>query len=212
MRRVVAALVAGSAVLVIAGCSGGTDGTAEPAPTTGSVSSSQAAGDAGLPNSGAPAVTNPLPESALAGDPCQALTRQQVTEALGDDASQGERRDLDSIGPRCDWQGGTSSDGGFSLSFGTKSRQGLSGFYANAKPKMEVFRELAPVEGFPAVAYKSSDDARECTVGVGLADEYTLSITGTQSSAREGEVDSCDATEMVTALVVKNLKQKAGGS
>lgn len=211
MRRVVAALAVGSAVLATAGCSGEDGGQSDPTPSSAS-DSTASPGTSGLPNSGAPAVTNPLPESVLSGDPCEAMTPQQITDALGDGASQGERRDLDQLGPRCNWSAATSSGGGFTLTFGTKSRQGLSSFYANAKQQMEVFRELAPIEGFPAVAYKSSNDARECTVGVGLANEYTVSITSTQSTAKEGKADSCEGTETVMSWLVGNLTQKAGGS
>lgn len=212
MRRVIAALATGSAALVAAGCSGETGGAAEPPAADSSASSSPSTGSSALPNSGAPAVTSPLPESVLSGDPCEALTRQQIADALGEGASQGERRDLDTVGPGCDWHAATSGDGGFVVSFNTASRQGLSEVYANAKPQMDVFRELEPIEGFPAVAYKRGDAARECTVDVGLANEYTVSITSTQSTAKEGKADSCEGTETVASWLVGNLTQKAGGS
>lgn len=213
MRRVVAALAAGSAVFVAAGCSGDTGGAAELSPTAGSsASSSPSAGGSDLPHSGAPAVENPMPESVLSGDPCEALTRQQITDALGNDASQGERRDLEPVGPGCSWSAALAGDGSFTLGFNTATREGLSAVYANAKPKMGVFRELAPIEGFPAVAYKRTEDARDCTVDVGLADEYTVSITSTQSTAKEGQADSCEGTETVMSWLMGNLKEKAGGS
>ena len=68
-----------------------------------SPSSSAQAGGSELPHSGAPAVADPLPESALPSDPCEVLTPQQVKEALGEGATEGERRDLDGLGPGCGW-------------------------------------------------------------------------------------------------------------
>ncbi|MGW9309870.1 DUF3558 domain-containing protein [Saccharomonospora azurea] len=211
MKRAVTGLTVGIAVLAAAGCSGKTDSDVAPSsewPMSQPVTSSSSG--LGLPHSGAPAVADPLPESVLSGDPCDALTRQQVESALGSGTSEGQRRDLEQVGPRCDWSN-KESMGGMSLGFVTAIREGLSVEYANVKPKKAVFRETRPVSSFPAVAYKDSESDRICTVVVGLADEYSISVTVTLSAEKEAEgVDSCVPAEQVAEMVVGNLKAKAG--
>lgn len=151
-----------------------------------------------------------MPESVLSGDPCDALTAQQVEGALGQGASEGQRRDLEEVGPRCGWSN-EETFGGMSLAFVTAIREGLSVEYANVKPKKAVFREAGPVMGFPAVAYKDSENDRTCTFVVGLADEYSISVNIGLSPEKEAEgVDSCVPAEQVAEMVVGNLKAKAG--
>ncbi|QBQ61853.1 DUF3558 domain-containing protein [Saccharomonospora xinjiangensis] len=211
MKRVVAMAGACVAVLVVVGCSNVSGGEAAPNPGSSAVRpSSSAAGVSGLPHSGAPVVVDPLPESVLADHPCEVLTPEQVRKVLGAGASEGERRDLGSVGPGCDW-GNKESLGGFRVGFSVVSRQGLSAQYANTKPQKAVFRELDSVVGFPAVAYKDSEDEIVCTVAVGIANEYSVVTTVTLGFERESDgTDSCVAAETVSELVVNNLKAKAG--
>ena len=212
MKRVVSGLTVGIAVLAVAGCSGDTDSDIGPIGEwsgSQSMTSSPPNGNR-LPHSGAPAVTDPLPESVLSGDPCDALTPQQIEIALGPGASEGERRDLEQVGPRCDWSN-SGSGGGMSLAFVTAIREGLSVEYANVKPQKAVFRKAGPVSGFPAVAYKDNENDRFCTVVVGLADEYSISVTVSLSVEKDTEgIDSCNPAEEIAGMVVGNLKAKAG--
>ena len=211
----VSAVVGVGLVLAVAGCSEGVDGDA--APTSESSvsvstvpSSSAQAGGSELPHSGAPAVADPLPESALPSDPCEVLTPQQVKEALGEGATEGESRDLDGLGPGCGW-GNKKTFAVVQVGFDTVNRQGLSAAYANAKPRSAIFREVGPIEGFPAVAYKDSEDDHRCTVVVGLADEYAISAGISLSAEKEDAgVDSCGPAERIAATVVGNLKDRAG--
>lgn len=211
MKRVLTVLAVGSLAVLATACST-EDGQAEPQDPASSVSSSapassQAASD--LPHSGAPAVDNPLPRSVLSGDPCQALTPEQVKAALGDGASNGERRDLEELGPRCRWSN-TEAQSSFVVTFQTAHGEGLSTTYANAKPQMPVFNEVGPIEGFPAVVYKKSDTDPMCTTMVGLADEYAISVTGTLGvDAEEAGKDSCEPGQQVASWVVANLKAQS---
>jgi hypothetical protein len=155
-------------------------------------------------------VADPLPESALPSDPCEVLTPQQVEEILGEGAAAGKRADLDQVGPGCNW-GNQETLGGFQVGFHTVNRQGLSASYANVKPRSAIFREVGPVDRFPAVAYKDSEDDRMCTVVVGLADEYAISAGISLSAEKEDAgVDSCGPAERIAATVVGNLKDRAG--
>ncbi|ACU98136.1 DUF3558 domain-containing protein [Saccharomonospora viridis] len=211
----VSAVVGVGLVLAVAGCSEGVDGDAAPTSessvsVSASPSSSAQAGGSELPHSGAPAVADPLPESALPSDPCEVLTPQQVEEILGEGAAAGKRADLDGLGPGCDWSN-RKTFGGFRIGFHTVNRQGLSASYANVKPQSSIFREVGPVDRFPAVAYKDSEDDPICTVVVGLADEYAIS-TGVALSMekKNAGVDSCGPAERIAATVVGNLKDRAG--
>jgi hypothetical protein len=211
----VSAVVGVGLVLAVAGCSEGVDGDAAPTSessvsVSASPSSSAQAGGSELPHSGAPAVADPLPESALPSDPCEVLTPQQVKEALGEGATEGERRDLDGLGPGCGW-GNKKTFAVVQVGFDTVNRQGLSAAYANAKPRSAIFREVGPIEGFPAVAYKDSEDDHRCTVVVGLADEYAISAGISLSAEKEDAgIDSCGPAERIAATVVGNLKDRAG--
>ncbi|MER7116535.1 DUF3558 domain-containing protein [Saccharomonospora azurea] len=214
MKRVAAVLSVGLAAFSVAGCSEESPGEAMTSNSSvpGSIAptSQSAPSDSVLPHSGAPAVVDPLPESVLSDHPCDVLTPEQVQKALGAGASTGSPSDLEQVGPGCDW-GNMESFGGMQIGFSIVSREGLSAQYANTKPQVKVFRESVSVGGFPAVAYKASENDLMCTVAVGLADEYSISVTVTLSAEKEAEgVDSCVPAEKVAEMVVGNLKAKAG--
>ncbi|MBB3050640.1 hypothetical protein FHS23_001635 [Prauserella isguenensis] len=208
MKRALATLAVGSLAVLASACSS-EDGQAEPqdspAPSVSSSApaSSQATSD--LPHSGAPAVDNPLPESTLSGDPCNALTPEQVKTALGEEASQGERDDREELGKACRWSN-ISAHSSFIVGFQTET-EGLSSTYANAKPQVEAFTEVAPVEGYPAVTYKTGAEDPMCTAVVGVANEYAVSVTGTlgTDAEREGK-DPCGPVQQVAGWVVSGLK------
>nr|WP_277669651.1 DUF3558 domain-containing protein [Saccharomonospora viridis] len=217
MMRMPGAVLAGAVVLLVAGCSATSDGVASPTPqdsaasqsVSSSSSESQSPGGGQLPHSGAPAVSDPLPESVLAIDPCEVLTRDQVEEMLGDDAPEGQRNDL-KTGPSCDWQD-PKSGAGFSVYLGTETRQGLSGYYQNTKPQAGIWREVPEFHGFPAVV-SSADESpyTSCHMAVGLADEYTISVGVTLSRDRMGKGDKCEPVQKLAEMLVENLKERAG--
>ncbi|CAM2823249.1 DUF3558 domain-containing protein [Saccharomonospora xinjiangensis] len=204
------AVVGTCAVLTVVGCSAKPSSEAVPTPLSSVSSSAGSGGSPRLPHSGAPAVADPLPESVLSDHPCEVLTPEQVRQALGPGASEGERRDLEQVGPGCGW-GNPENAAAFQIGFSVVSREGLSAQYANTKPQKAVFRELASVAGFPAVAFKRSEDDNFCTVAVGIADEYSITAGVSQSLEKESDgTDSCVPAEKVAEVVVGNLKAKAG--
>lgn len=206
MTRVVAALVAAAAALLVAGCSESSPGRAAPMPSSSSNTASGLPSTSTLPHSGAPAVDDPLPKSVITGDPCAALTRRQVEEALGKNASAGERDDIET-GPTCEWEDSTSG-AGFIVFFGTVVGEGLSSYYQNTKPQSGTWRELSSLEGFPAVAFQSKGNDLTCEVAVGLADEYTVAVGSSPSHG--AEITACELSQKLAEVVVQNLKQKAG--
>ena len=139
-----------------------------------------------MPHSGAPAVSDPLPESAIPEDPCDAFTREQIEYALGDNAPEGKREELPT-GPTCTWQD-SESGAGFGAFYSTTLRQGLSAYYKNSKPQVEVWRELPPIGGFPAIAYQSDKEEVSCGVAIGFADDYVIEVPANPSRAKIGEL------------------------
>jgi hypothetical protein len=155
-------------------------------------------------------VANPLPANVLSGDPCGALTAQQVKDALGRDI-QGVPDTLPGIGPKCEW---ANHDTGaiVTVYFASETKQGLSGVYANSKPQSVVWRELPPIQGFPAVAYVTStagDPKEFCDIAVGIADTYSVEATLFLGDSKAGKVDPCTVAPRAADAVVATLKQKA---
>ncbi|MFI5612520.1 DUF3558 domain-containing protein [Amycolatopsis sp. NPDC051903] len=192
---------AAAALAVVSGCSDGSAATPASAP--------QSPAAAALPHSGAPKVEHPLPASVLSGDPCHdALTSDQLKQILGT-APTGKRDDSSGIGPACDWNAAAL----VSVSYATKTHQGLTSVYANTRPKARVWKELPPIQGFPAVAHSTySDDTPNdfCQVSVGVSDELSFDASLVLSAGKVGKADPCDLAARVADMVVTNLRQKAG--
>ncbi|MGW4490132.1 DUF3558 domain-containing protein [Amycolatopsis sp. NPDC004368] len=203
-RLLLTLTAAAAAFAVVAGCSGGS--AAPPA------SSAPTSAVETLPHSGAPKVEHPLPASVLSGDPCQeALTAKQL-DALFGTAPQSARNDAAGLGPACHWN---NSDTGAALdvSYVTQTHEGLSGVYQNTKPQVSVWRELQPIQGFPAVAHSSeSADSPHifCQVSTGIRDDLSFDVSLSLSSAKIGKADPCDVADQVAGMVVTDLLQKAG--
>ncbi|WP_244223405.1 DUF3558 domain-containing protein [Amycolatopsis circi] len=195
LRTTVAML--GIAVLA-AGCSTPKDGTATPsAPATQS-----------LPYGGAPKVENPLPDNALSGDPCQALTPQQLTGQLG--SAVPGKPDTSPV-RACDWIS-PDTHGFIGLSFFDKHNDGLSNVYVNVRPQMKRFDVLQPIQGFPAVAYSTQPgpNSQTCDVNVGVTDQLSFAVEVTPGGTKFGNVDPCPLAADVANDVITTLKQKAG--
>ena len=166
---------------------------------------------AALPHSGAPKVSAPLPASVLTGDPCtEALTAEQG-EAAGGVTAPGEPSQH-AIGPKCDWSN-QKNHSLAAVTYGTKTGEGLSATYENAKPQAVVWRELPLVQGFPAVAAVTRLGGRPeefCQVTVGVADNLSFDVGVFLSDAKKGKTDPCDGAARVADMVMTNLRRKAG--
>src|SRR5207248_7181239 len=133
----------------------------------------------GLPFAGAPKVIHPLPLSVLVGDPCtDALTPQQVATTIGVNVA-GRRVDIPQLGPACAWNN-HETGGAVGVSYVLNTHVGLSGVYANTQPKAALWRELPPIQGFPAVAHAGGKGDRVpagfCQASVGLADTFSIDV------------------------------------
>jgi uncharacterized protein DUF3558 len=201
------AVVALLAMLATA-CSGD---NSKPPQGSGQPSASVTVDGEALPHSGAPKVPSPLPASVLAGDPCgDALTQDQLKRALGM-VPAGKPGEIPT-GRKCDWS--NQESGSFvGVYYVTTPREGLSASYQNVKPQATVWRELSPLQGFPAVASVTPSGGSPdefCQVSVGLADDLAFNASVFLGRAKKGTVDPCEGAEKVADMVVTTLRQKAG--
>ncbi|MGW4521068.1 DUF3558 domain-containing protein [Amycolatopsis sp. NPDC004378] len=213
MRRIAYAAMVLTSLVVLSACTDkGAPGTASPAPSTsgdtatGNTSVPSSTGQA-LPYGGAPKVADPLPAAVLSGDPCSdALTPEQVQQALGN--SNPGKPDSIATGASCSWYN-PSTSAKVAVTYVTKTHAGLSAVYANVKPATPAWKELSPIDGFPAVAHHFTTG--DCTISVGIADDLSVDVTGFLSSAKEDAgADPCESTARAAGTVVENLKKKAG--
>ncbi|MFB9924886.1 DUF3558 domain-containing protein [Amycolatopsis halotolerans] len=188
--------------LLAAACSSPTDGTATP-PGSATAPSSQTP-----PYGGAPKVENPLPDNALSGDPCQALTSQQITDQLG--SALAGKPDSHPV-PSCSWTN-TETTASIGVSYYPASNDGLSNAYVNVKPQMKRWDVLPPIQGFPAVAYATQPGPtpNTCDVLVGVTDRLSFLVDVAPRTGKMGKVDPCPLAADVANDVLTTLKQKAG--
>ncbi|MGW4830500.1 DUF3558 domain-containing protein [Amycolatopsis japonica] len=201
--------VAGLCVLTLlaASCSGG-NATPGTAPSSIPHSSSEQA----LPYGGAPKVSTPFPEPIFSGDPCaDTLNADQIDIALGTPVDT-KRADAETVGPGCDWRN-TVTNGHVIMRYATKLQGGLSAIYENVKPRAEVWKPIASLQGFPAVAYVSpsggSPDAF-CQISIGATDNTTIELSMFLGITTRGKKDPCESANTVADLVMTSLRAKAG--
>ncbi len=187
-----------ASTLLLSACSGN-PGNAQPTTSPGSSQTTAAAGP------GTPKVTNPLPPGTLDRDPCSTLTASQVNTLLGT-AATGEPQDT-GIAKMCHWANADRGSG-ISVQLVYAWKDGLGHVYA--KKNEGFFKELEPVQGYPAVAYGPSDDSStgRCGVAIGVSDTMAFEADATISRSNVGKPgsDPCDAARRIGDAVVTTLK------
>ena len=177
---------------MVLGCSGDEHGPASPTTST-----------TALPDTTPPTIAHPLPAKTLSGDPCRALTPQQVTTLLGV-AATGEGQDT-GLAHMCHW---ANLDRGSSMSvqFVYAWSHGLRNVYA--RRNKGFFKELDPVQGYPLAAYGPEDDRAtgRCSTAVGVADNAAFEADATISRSKVGHADACGSAYRIDGAVVTTLK------
>lgn len=201
-------LTLAAAVVVTAGAAGCTT------PQRNSAAKPSSPSGPPVPFAGAPKVPNPLPESALAGDPCtDAMTPDRVVAAVGA-AVPGKRAmpELEFLGPSCGWFN-HDTQGSIGVSYTLTTHVGLSGVYENTRPRSLLFREIPPVQGFPAVVWAGSPgeerDLGECAATVGLTDRLSIDVFITLGSSKRRTADACELVPQIADLAVQSLLEHA---
>jgi hypothetical protein len=148
----------------------------------------------------------------LSGDPCKdALTPSQITDAAGSNPKM-RQGNTPGVGADCSWSN-TDTLGQVYVGYDTESHTGLSGLYKNTQPKSGVWKELPPIQGFPAVAAagsKGTTPKDHCVVTVGLTDDLAVDVGATLGSTKIGTVDPCEVATGIADQVVTTLRAKAG--
>ncbi|WP_370964868.1 DUF3558 domain-containing protein [Amycolatopsis sp. cg9] len=166
----------------------------------------------GLPFAGAPTVTDPLPRSVLSGDPCtDALTPTQVVAALGAQIT-GKREDLAQVGPACGWFN-PDTGGAVGVSYTLNIHTGLSAEYANTQPKSALWKELPPIQGFPAIAHAGTKATGIpigfCQASIGLADDLSIDVSLTLGASKRDTADACGLVSQIADMAVTTLRERA---
>ncbi|WP_370964808.1 DUF3558 domain-containing protein [Amycolatopsis sp. cg9] len=167
----------------------------------------------GLPFAGAPKVTDPLPRSVLSGDPCtDALTPTQIVTAVGAQIT-GKREDLAQVGPACGWFN-PDTGGAVGVSYTLNIHTGLSAEYANTRPKSALWKELPPIQGFPAIAHAGTKATGIpigfCQASIGLADDLSIDVSLTLGASKRDTADACGLVPQIADMAVTTLRAKAG--
>ncbi|MFF0144672.1 DUF3558 domain-containing protein [Amycolatopsis sulphurea] len=183
---------------VAAACSATTAGTPEP----GASSSPPTGGSA------APKIEHPLPASLIQGNPCSVLTSAQVNGLFSRPPTHDAAAKDTGVAKSCFWRDvDRGSLIGIQLVYVWK--HGLADVYA--KRGQGFFKELAPIQGYPIVAYGPADDRAKgaCDVAVGIADNAAFGVGVDVASSAVGKGDPCDDARKVADLALTTLKGNA---
>ncbi|MCR6488183.1 DUF3558 domain-containing protein [Amycolatopsis sp. OK19-0408] len=187
--------------MVLTACSPSVSGKALPASTPPSADGGQ------VPGPGVPKVEVPLDTEAFKSAPCTALSQDQVTELFGypvapkpDPTGPG--------GPGCDWDTVDGSRASAHVLFTTVDDLGLTSVYRAQGKAYKFFQPLAAIEGYPVVAYGTSDarSTGRCSVALGTTDHSTVDITIFQTKEKIGKTDPCEVAHAVAEKVLASLK------
>ncbi|MFK0243090.1 DUF3558 domain-containing protein [Amycolatopsis azurea] len=192
--------VAISAVVVFAGgCSDPKTGnpTSAPSPTAPSTQ---------LPKDGAPAVAQPIKNTAGAEtDPCSAVTTAQIEQFGG--KVEKTVTDDSPLGKNCGWifeEGPSNVNAGLVVG----NKEGLSSLYAKkAHGDFVTFKPIDSIEGYPAVTYGTTE-GREglCNLAVGLRDDLVYTVIPQLYTGNPMLADPCGMATKVAAAAIKNFK------
>ncbi|PKV92933.1 uncharacterized protein DUF3558 [Amycolatopsis echigonensis] len=161
------------------------------------------------PASDTPKIANPLPASLVQGDPCKVLTDAQVKTLFSGVSPAVQPSQDTGVAKQCRWSNPSRGSGiGVQLVYAWKD--GLGHVYA--KKNEGFFKELAPVQGYPVVAYGPSDDRAtgRCSVAVGIADDAAFEVDVKLANDQVGSsADPCQDAQHVADLAVITLKAGA---
>lgn len=207
MYRHASVAFAAFASMLLAGCGGPVNGSAQPVSDNHNTSHSKqgdGSPDQDLPQNGAPAVENPLDASVLENDPCEAMNSEQAEEFPGDfegaDVDQGD----------CVWtfEGEDYRLGYITASPESGNPRGLTKYYGSIdEDTMKVIPERS-INGYPAV--KVELDLRtngNCVIKLGLRDDLVFDSQITLEEEHPSYDDPCEIARKFSGFVVDNLKE-----
>jgi hypothetical protein len=128
--------------------------------------------------------------------PCELITTDQARE-LGIEIATAEQSAPDVI-PGCRWN---ATDRSFGVGVKVDTAKGLANLYRSHAGT--PFRQFEPmrVDGYPAARADVVEDGLDCTIYVGLAENQTMWVMGTDRAGG----DSCAITRPVLSAILANL-------
>lgn len=165
-----------------------------------------ASSSAGLPSDGAPAVSNPIENTAaVEKDPCSAVPTTDI-EAIGGKVERSRTVDL-SEGLNCSWLF-VEAPSTLSAGLVVGNKKGLSALYAQKSTGgLTTFKPVDPIEGHPAVIYANGSEGRgTCTLAVGVRDDLVYTVIPHLSSGNPMLEDPCGMAAKVAAAAIKSFK------
>ncbi|MEU8412324.1 DUF3558 domain-containing protein [Amycolatopsis japonica] len=189
-----------AAITVFAsGCSDQKSGdpTAVPSPTAASTQ---------LPRDGAPAVAQPIKNTAgVETDPCSAVATAQI-EQLGGKVKRTVVDDV-SLGKNCGWifeEGPSNVNAGLVVG----NKEGLSSLYAKkAHGEFVNFKPIDSINGYPAVIYGTTEGHEGlCNLAVGIRDDLVYTIVPQLYTGNPMFADPCGLATKVAEAAIKNFK------
>lgn len=199
--RLVAGLLAAVSLTALAACSGTTPGDpAVPAPNVATDQTGTSRTTTSNPSS-VPRIANPIHAPALADEPCQALSAEQV-QKLG--LSQGNA-ETDNSGPVCIWEYADVSVNQVVVGITTKFDHGLADVYKR-RDALGYFKETT-VAGYPGVVVgkHGPPDKGFCQMYVGLNHKLAPVVTA-QLGGGTDYGRPCEVAKMTAENMIQNLE------
>jgi hypothetical protein len=195
-RRLIAVPALAFAVLALAGCTGKTRGTANPAPATAESSSSATRSTADT----APGVPRPLDTASITSDACTTLTASARSD-LG--LGEGQPRSTGN-GPSCTFQESADPGNQIDVTTVTANKNGLQDVY-DTKANDAYWGETQAY-GYPGV-YAAAVDGRKsgkCGLFVAVTDQLTVNIL-VQYDHGAGASDPCSVAMKFGESMIRTL-------
>ncbi|MFC9250569.1 DUF3558 domain-containing protein [Amycolatopsis thailandensis] len=186
-------------VVFASGCSDQKSGNPTPAPSPATASTQ-------LPRDGAPAVSQPITNTAGAEtDPCSAVTTAQI-EQIGGKVKRTVIDDV-SLGKNCGWifeEGPSNVNAGLIVG----NKEGLSSLYSKkAQGGFVTFKPIDSIDGYPAVIYGTTEGHEGlCNLAVGIRDDLVYTVVPQLYTGNPMFADPCGMATKVAAAAIKNFK------
>lgn len=167
-----------------------------------------------LPHSGAPSVVHPLDGTALAQDPCGAMTQDEADATLGGTVlNTAPNTPTTGQETGCAW---TLDEGLGTVVAGPSVNiaEGLSTSFqasqaAVAAGKPPTVKELPAVEGYPTVqSTENAEGPGVCVSMTGLSDTQLYVVKVQMGDRNPGYADPCGLAVKVAALAVDKVKDE----
>src|SRR5215217_2309854 len=134
-----------------------------------------------------PKIDQPLNLDRYRQNPCEALSRQQITDFLGSEIPAEPHLVFD-----CIWQKHDESQASIHVFFGTASIENLSNLKEKEYP---FFKPLESIAGYPTVAYGKTNEYSmgRCSLATGTSDDAAFDTLVSLGKNFIGEKDPCAA-------------------